>query len=327
MTRARLPWKFFGETRYFFSHIFRTIDDRSVTARISVCRELLDTSHHVAVVHVPAAHPERPLSQNALHVLAGASWRDVHHVRGHATRGNGAGVFQNPSLPVIGKVSPMGRAPCVGSKRGSMQGEISVRSCWYSKRLSANDALNRRFPLCASYKRVHSANRIGIPGARKPHARKVKHRGRGEGGRRAKKKKRRKVVRVWKQRIDRNNHSPSVFRGIRLIEASKRKFKGYEAPSILILRYALCCGDCSLRPRLTLEMCVIELNGAKRRRPAWCTDSSRFMQNFYSKFRFGVIGKIIQRIINSCIINCPNFRIVRNSTEFTRSLDNSFHEK
>lgn len=90
-----------------------------MTARISVCRELLDTSHHVAVVHVPAAHSERPLSQNALHVLAGASWRDVHHVRGHATRGNGAGVFQNPSLPVIGKVSPMGRAPCVGSKRGS----------------------------------------------------------------------------------------------------------------------------------------------------------------------------------------------------------------
>lgn len=34
-------------------------------------------------------------------------------------------------------------------------------------------------------------------------------------------KERRKVVCVSKQRIDRNNHSPSVFRRIRLIEAWK----------------------------------------------------------------------------------------------------------
>lgn len=79
----------------------------SIFSKMRFCRrKLLDTSHHVAIVHVPVAHSERPLSQNALPVLPGASWRDVHHVRDHAARGDRAGVFQNPSLPLIGKVSP-----------------------------------------------------------------------------------------------------------------------------------------------------------------------------------------------------------------------------
>lgn len=102
------------ETRSF-CHIFQTVDDTTHFCR----RKLLDTSHHVAIVHVPAAHSERPLSQNAVHVLPGASWRDVHHVRDHATRGNRAGVFQNPGLPIIGKVSPGNPASAPASNRGA----------------------------------------------------------------------------------------------------------------------------------------------------------------------------------------------------------------
>lgn len=129
MARSLL-WKFFGETRRnstllpYFPNGRRLIrDDTTHFCR----RKLLDTSHHVAIVHVPVAHSERPLSQNALHVLPGASWRDVHHVRDHATRGNRAGVFQNPGLPIIGKVSPGNPASAPASNRGARSDTRSFR--------------------------------------------------------------------------------------------------------------------------------------------------------------------------------------------------------
>ncbi|KAK1131234.1 hypothetical protein K0M31_017522, partial [Melipona bicolor] len=88
------------------TNLIQEIDHhRLIVLPVGMVRDgkLLDTSHHVATVHVLTAHSERPLSQDSLSVLVGTSSRDIRHFRDHAARDNRAGVLQNPGMPATRK--------------------------------------------------------------------------------------------------------------------------------------------------------------------------------------------------------------------------------